>query len=159
MENVEVLSNSRFYLGIDGMPEILIKKVSGLQLTLEAAGATKSFGVTKGGRANMQATVSGVTNSVLTVEIVATLEEKSLHDWFRASHPSAGPMAGGFSDNKGERRTAELVVYDQGGEDAAKWEFTGIFPKSYKTSKMEPGSTEFFTETVEIVYETCHRTL
>ena len=68
-------------------------------------------------------------------------------------------MAGGFADNKGERKTAELVVYDQGGEDAAKWEFTGIFPKSYKTSKMEPGSTEFFTETVEIVYETCHRTL
>ena len=48
MENIEVLSNSRFYLGIDGMPEILIKKVSGLQLTLEAAGAMKSFGVTKG---------------------------------------------------------------------------------------------------------------
>ena len=107
----------------------------------------------------MQATVSGVTSGTLTVEFVATLEEKSLHDWFRASHPSIGPMAGGFSDSGGERKMASITVYDQGGEDAARWEFTGVFPKSYKTSKMEPGSTELFTETIEIVYETCHRTL
>ena len=157
MADNEILSNSRFYLEIDGMTELIIKKVSGLQLTLEAAGGDKSFGVSKGGKSRMQATVSGVTTGTISVEFVATLEDKSLHDWFRASHPAVGPMSGGISDNKGERKTASLTVYTQGGDKGAQWDFTGVFPKTYKTSKMEPGSTELFTETVEFVYETCHR--
>lgn len=159
MAKDEILSNSRFYLEIDGMTELIIKKVSGLQITLEAAGGEKSFGVSKGGKSRMQATVSGVTTGTISVEFVAAVEDKSLHDWFRASHPAIGPMAGGVSDSKGERKTASLTVYNQGGEDAARWDFTGVFPKTYKTSKMEPGSTELFTETVEFVYETCHRML
>lgn len=159
MADNEIISNSRFYLELDGMTELVIKKVSGVQITLEAAGDMKSFGVSKGGKSQMQATVSGVTSGALTVDFVATIEDRSLHDWFRASHPAIGPMGGGTSDNGGERKTASLTAYTQGGEDAARWEFTGVFPKSYKTSKMEPGSTELFTETVELVYETCHRTL
>ena len=159
MSKGEVLTNSRFYLEIDGMTDLIIKKVSGLQITLEAAGDTKSFGVTKGGKSRMQATVTGVTSGTLSIDFVATVEDKSLHDWFRASHPAAGPMAGGISDNKGERKTASITSYNQAGDEAARWEFTGMFPKSYKTSKMEPGATELFTESVEVVYETCHRTL
>jgi phage tail-like protein len=159
MAENEVLSNSRFYFELDGMTELVIKKVSGLQITLEAAGDMKSFGVSKGGKSQMQATVSGVTSGTLTIDFVATVEDTSLHDWYRASHPAIGPMGGGVSENSGERKNASLTVYTQGGEDAAQWQFTGVFPKSYKTSKMEPGSTELFTETVEIVYETCHRTL
>ncbi|MEM7794736.1 MAG: phage tail protein [Cyanobacteria bacterium P01_C01_bin.118] len=154
----EVLTNSRFYLEIDGMNELIIKKVGGLQITLEAAGDKKSFGVTKKGKSRMQATVSGVTSGTITVDFVATSEDMSMHDWYRASHPAVGPMEGGVSENSGERKTAALTVYNQGGEEAAMWQFTGVFPKSYKTSKMEPGSTELFTETVEFVYETCHRT-
>jgi phage tail-like protein len=153
----EVLSNSRFYLEIDGMVELVIKKVSGLQITLEAAGDMKSFGVTKGGKSRMQATVSGVTSGTITVEYVATVEDQSLHDWYRDSHPAIGPMAGGVSAKKGERKTAKLSVFNQGGEEGARWDFTGVFPKSYKTSSMEPGSNNLFTETLEFVYETCHR--
>ena len=159
MADSEIMANSRFYLEIDGMTELVIKKVSGLQITLEAAGDMKSFGVTKGGKSQMQATVSGVTSGTITVDYVATLEDMSLHDWFRASHPEMGPKDGGVSASGGERKTASLTAYTQGGDDGARWEFTGVFPKSYKTSKMEPGSTELFTETVEFVYETCHRTL
>jgi len=154
----EVLTCSRFYLEIDGMTDLIVKKVSGLQLTLESAGDTKSFGVSKGGKSQMQATVAGVTSGTLSVDFVATVEDKSLHDWFRASHPAGGPMTGGVSSSGGERKTASITTYNQGGEEAARWEFTGMFPKSYKTSKMEPGGTELFTETVEVVYETCHRT-
>jgi phage tail-like protein len=157
MAEPELLANSRFYLEIDGLTDLFIKKVSGLQITLEAAGDMKSFGVTKDGKSRMQATVASVTTSTLTVEFVATVDDKSLHDWYRESHPAVGPMEGGFSSSAGARKQAALTVYDQGGEKAAQWEFTGVFPKSYKTSKMEPGSTELFTETVEIVYETCHR--
>jgi phage tail-like protein len=157
MAKGEILTNSRFYFEIDGMTDLVIKKFSGLKITLDAAGDKKSYGVTKGGRSQMQATVSGVSSSVLSIEYVATVDEKSLHNWYRDSHPAVGPMSGGVSAKKGERKNATLTVYTQGGEEAAKWTFSGVFPKSYKTSKMEPGSTELFTEKVEIAYETCHR--
>jgi len=159
MAEPEVLANSRFYMEFDGLTDLIVKKVSGLQITLEAAGDMKSFGVTKGGKSRMQATVAGVTTGTITVDFVATVDDMSLHDWYRESHPSVGPMEGGFSSSGGARKTASLTVYNQAGDDAARWEFTGVFPKSYKTSKMEPGGTELFTEIIEFVYETCHRTL
>ena len=112
MADNEVLASSRFYLEIDGMTGLVVKKVSGLQVTLEAAGDMKSFGVTKGGKSKMQATVSGVTSAALTVEFVATVEEKSLHDWFRASHPAVGPLAGGFADSGGEGGIERQVLCD-----------------------------------------------
>lgn len=157
MASGELLTCSRFYLEIDSITDLVVKKVSGLQITLEAAGDMKSFGVTKGGKSRMQATVAGVTSGTITVDFVATQEDWSLHDWFRASHPELGPMSGGVSSSGGERKNASLSAYNQAGEEAARWDFTGVFPKTYKTSKMEPGSTELFTETVEFVYETCHR--
>lgn len=159
MAKGEVLTTTRYYLEIDGMTDLVIKKVSGLQITLDAAGDMKSYGVTKGGKSQMQATVTGVTTGTITVTYVATVDGKKLHDWYRDSHPAVGPMSGGVSAKKGERKTAKLSAYNQGGDEAARWEFTGVFPKTYKTSKMEPGATTLFEETVEFVYETCHRTL
>ncbi|MEB3210439.1 MAG: phage tail protein [Leptolyngbyaceae bacterium] len=157
MSDGELLANSKFFLEFDGMTELIVKKVSGIQITLEAAGDMKSFGVRKDAASFMQATVSGVTSGTVTVDFVATAEDMSMHDWFRDSHSTGGPMAGKGSARGGERKNAALTVYNQAGEPAAKWEFTGCFPKTYKTSKMEPGGTELFTETVEFVYETCHR--
>ena len=157
MAEPEILANSKFYMEFDEMTDLIIAKVSGLGTTLSTAGDVKSFGVTKGGKSNMQATVSGVESGTVTVEFVATVEDKSMHDWFRASHSAGGPMAGGGSTKKGAKKTASLTVYNQGGDAAAKWDFTGVFPKTYKTSKMEPGGTELFRETVEFVYETMHR--
>jgi phage tail-like protein len=157
MADKELLANSKFYLEFDGLSELIVKKVSGIQIKLEAAGDMKSFGVRKEAASFMQATVSGVTSGTVTVNFVATVEDRSMHDWFRDSHSIGGPMAGKGSSKGGERKNASLTVYNQAGKPAAKWEFTGCFPKSYKTSKMEPGGTELFTETVEFVYETCHR--
>lgn len=157
MAEKEVLATSKFYLEFDGIQDLIVKKVSGLSLKLEAAGDMKSFGVRKDAASFMQATVSGVTSGVITVEFVATVDDQGMHDWYRASHSIGGPVAGGGSSSKGERKTASLTVYNQEGKDAARWNFSGVFPKSYKTSKMEPGGTELFTEKVEFVYETCHR--
>jgi phage tail-like protein len=158
MAKDEVLATSKFYLEFDGISNLITKKVSGLNIKLEAAGDMKSFGVRKDAASFMQATVSGVTSGVITVEFVATVDDQSMHDWYRDSHSVGGPVAGKGSTNKGERKTASLTVYNQAGEEGARWNFSGVFPKSYKTSKMEPGSTELFTEKVEFVYETCHRT-
>lgn len=158
MANGEVLGGSKFHLKIDGMDQLLVKKVSGIGTSLEAAGDTKAFGVSKDAKTAMQATVSGVKNGKVTVVFVATAEDKSMHDWYRDSHAIGGTIAGGGSTKKGERKSASLTVMNQAGQPAAVWTFQGVFPSSYKTSKMEPGSTELFTETVEFVYESCHRT-
>jgi phage tail-like protein len=157
MAKGEIVSTSRFYFEIDGMTDLMIKKFGGVKITLDAAGDKKAFGVGKGGKSQMQATVSGVTSGVLSIEFAATVDEKSLHDWYRDSHASVGPMSGGTLAKKGERKNATLTAYTQGGDEAARWTFSGVFPKSYKTSKMEPGSTELFTEKIEVAYETCHR--
>jgi phage tail-like protein len=157
MAKEEVLATSKFYLEFDGISNLIVKKVSGLSIKLEGAGDMKSFGVRKEAASFMQATVSGVTSGAISVDFVATVEDQSMHDWYRASHSIGGPLAGKGSTNKGERKSASLTVYNQAGEEAARWNFSGVFPKSYKTSKMEPGATELFTEKMEFVFETCHR--
>ncbi len=157
MADKEILATSKFYLEFDGISNLITKKVSGLSIKLEAAGDMKSFGVRKDAASFMQATVSGVTSGVITVEFVATVDDQAMHDWYRASHSSGGALAGKGSTGKGAVKGASLTVYNQAGEPGAQWSFSGVFPKSYKTSKMEPGGTELFTEKVEFVYETCHR--
>ncbi len=157
MSDGEVLANSKFYLEFDGVTELITKKISGLGIKMEAAGDMKSFGVRKEAASFMQATVSGVTSGVITVEFVATVEDHSMHDWYRESHSIGGPLAGKGSTSGGTRKDGSLTVFNQAGQEAARWSFSGVFPKSYKTSKMEPGGTELFTEKVEFVFETCHR--
>jgi len=153
----EILATSKFYLEFEGITELIVKKISGLSIKLEAAGDMKSFGVRKEAVSFMQATVSGVTSGVVTVEFVATVEDHSMHNWYRDSHSIGGATAGKGSSGGGVRKSGSLTVFNQAGKAAARWNFSGIFPKSYKTSKMEPGGTELFTEKVEFVYETCHR--
>jgi phage tail-like protein len=157
MAKDEVLATSKFYLEFEGITELIVKKVSGLSIKFDTAGDMKSFGVRKEAVSFMQATVSGVVSGTMTVEFVATVEDQSMHDWYRASHSTGGPMAGKGSQSGGARKSGSLTVYNQEGKDAARWNFSGVFPKSYTTSKMEPGSTELFSEKVEFVYETCHR--
>jgi hypothetical protein len=63
----EILSCSKFYLEIDGLKEKIIKSISGIGITLEVAGDKTPFGVTKGGKTQMQATVTSVTHGAVTV--------------------------------------------------------------------------------------------
>jgi phage tail-like protein len=156
-EAKQVLTGARYYLSIDQLEDVGVKKVSGLSITLETAGDTTAYATTKDGLTTIQATVASVTSGTITVEFVAAVDQKKMHDWFKVSHPVGGSFAGGGSEKGGERRTASLFALNQANKPAAQWDFTGVFPKSYKTSKMEPGGTELFTETVEFVYETCHR--
>ncbi|MDX2228484.1 MAG: phage tail protein [Leptolyngbyaceae cyanobacterium bins.349] len=157
MAKDEVLATSKFYLEVDGIQELIVKKVSGLSVKFDAAGDMKSFGVGKQATSLMQATVSGVTSGTLSVEFVATVDDRRMHDWYRESHSIGGPLAGKGSSTGGARKSASITVYNQKGDEGARWNFTGVFPQSYTTSKMEPGATELFTEKVEFVYETCHR--
>lgn len=151
----EVLACSKFYFQIDGFEDLIVKKVSGISIGLQTAGDTKSFGVSKGGKSQIQATVTGVENKKITVEFVSTVEDDRLMKWFHASH--AEPIIGGGTKTKGELKTGSLIIYNQGGEEAVRYNFTGVMPASYKSTKMEAGSTNLATETLEFVIHGMHR--
>ena len=155
MAKDEILACSKFYVEIDGLSDLIIKKVSGIGITLEVAGDTQPFGVTKGAKTQMQATVTGCSNSKITVDYVDTVEDNRVMQWYADSHSES--IQGGGSANKGERKTGSIVLYNQGGEEAARWNMTGLMPSSYTSSKLEAGSTDLATETVELVYESLLR--
>ena len=151
----EVLACSKFYLELDGLEELIIKKVSGIQITLETAGDSKPYGVSKGGKSEMQATVTGISNSKVTAEFVSTVDDDRLMRWYEESHSE--PIKGGGTSNKGELKTGSIVLYNQGGEEAARWNLKGIMPQTYKSSKMEAGSTNLASETMELIYHSILR--
>lgn len=151
----EILACSKFYASFDGLEEKVIKKVSGIAITLETAGDTKSFGVTKGAKSAIQATVTGVSNGKITIEYVATIDDNDIAKWYEDSHSEV--IAGGGTASKGARKTGSIVLYNQGGEEAARWDITGAMASSYKSSKMEAGTGDLFVETVEVIYESLHR--
>jgi|JFJP01.1.fsa_nt_gi phage tail-like protein len=151
----EILSCSRFYFEIDGFTDLVVNKVSGISSTLQVTGDMKPMGVSKGGTAVMQATVTGVTNGKITIEFAASVEDNRLMEWYSQSHSK--PSKGGGTGLGGEVRTGSLSVYNQGGEEAARWNMTGMMPASYKSSDLEAGSEQFLTETIEFIYESLHR--
>ena len=155
MAKGEVLACSKFYVQFDGLEDLIVKKVSGVSIELQTAGDQNPFGVTKGGKAQIQATVTGVQNSAVTVEYVGTVDDNRLFKWYEESHSQ--PTTGGGSSNKGALKTGSIVLYNQGGEEAARWNMIGVMPKTYKTTKMEAGSTELFIEIVEYAFHSIRR--
>ncbi|NER00584.1 MAG: phage tail protein, partial [Cyanothece sp. SIO2G6] len=91
----------------------------------------------------------------VTVEYVDTVEDDRLMKWYEDSHSE--PIQGGGSVTKGERKTGSIILYNQAGDESARWNMTGIMPASYKSTKLEAGSTNLATETVELVFESLHR--
>ncbi|MBD2137991.1 phage tail protein [Anabaena sp. FACHB-1237] len=155
MAKGEILACSKYYVEIDGLTDLIVKKVSGVATTLQTTGDAKSYGVTKGGKSVIQATVTGISNAKITVDFVATVQDKRLYQWFIDSHSQVS--VGGGSKTKGERKTGSITLYNQGGEEAARWNLTGMMPSSYKSTKLEAGAEGLTTETVEFVYESLHR--
>ncbi len=151
----QVIACSKYYFQLDGLEDLVVKKVSGISINLQTTGDTKSYGVTKGGKSVIQATVTGVENKKITVEFVSTVQDNRLMQWFHDSHSE--PIIGGGTTTKGERKTGSLILYNQGGDEAIRYNFTGVMPASYKSTKMEAGSTNLATETLEFVYENMHR--
>jgi phage tail-like protein len=155
MAKGEILACSKYYFNLSGLDDLVVKSVSGIGSTLQTAGDMKSYGVSKSGKSVIQATVTGVSNSNITVEFVCTLGDDRLIKWYSASHSEA--LGGGGTGTKGERKTGTITLYNQGGEAAATWEITGVMPSSYKSTKLEAGAEGLATETIEFVYESLHR--
>lgn len=155
MAKGEILATSKFYVQFDGLEDLVMKSCTGPKITLESAGDTTSYGVSKGGKSVIQATVTGVTNGTITVVYVSSVSDNRLMKWHQDSHSES--ILGGGSANKGALKTGSIILYNQGGDEAARWNITGVMPKTYKSSKFDPSSKELATETVEFVYHSIHR--
>jgi phage tail-like protein len=155
MASGEILACSKFYFQLDGLEDLIVKKVSGISIDMETAGDKKPFGVSKGGRTQMQATVTGVKNGKVTVEFVSTVEDNRLNLWYEECHSE--PIKGGGTTGKGKLKDASIILYNQGGDEAARWNLRGVMAATYKSSKLEAGSTNLATETVEFVFHNLHR--
>lgn len=155
MAKGEVLTCSKFYVEIEGLTDLIVAKVGGISVELQTAGDQNPFGVTKGGKSAIQATVTGVSNGTVTVDYMSTVEDDRLVKWYTDSHSQ--PTTGGGTKNKGVLKTGSIILYNQGGDEAARWNLTGVMPKSYKSSKLEAGTTELATETVELAFHSIRR--
>ena len=155
MSKGEVVGCSKFYVQFDGLEDLVLKSCTGPKITLESAGDTTSYGVSKGGKSVIQATVTGVSNGTITAVYIASVEDNRLMQWHQDSHCEA--ITGGGSKNKGVLKTGSIILYNQAGDEAARWNMTGVMPISYKSSKFDPSSKELATETVEFAYHSILR--
>lgn len=151
----EILSCSKFYVEFDGITDLIIRNVTGIATNLDVAGAEVALGVTKGGKAVIQATVTGVTNSRIRVEFAIQNGDRRLETWYSSSHSES--FAGGGSGNKGALKNGSIILYNQGGEEAARWNLTNIMPVSYQGPPLSADAAAIATETLEFEYQTLHR--
>jgi phage tail-like protein len=152
----EILANSRFYIDIDGIySDLIIKSISGLGSSLEATEDSNAHGASKYAMSFMQATVTGVNTNNITITFVGTAEDSSLYNWYKYSHSSK--FIGGTTVLGGTKKSASIVVYDQGGKEGARWDLLGLFPVSYKCSAFSVDSNELYEETIEFSCEKMKR--
>lgn len=57
-----------------------------------------------------------------------------------------------------QRKNASLTIYNQAGQEQARFELTGAWPASYKITDVNARSTEIEIEEVEIAFEEFKRT-
>ncbi|MFN6567003.1 hypothetical protein A6770_19585 [Nostoc minutum NIES-26] len=143
----EFISNAKFYFEADGLTEILIQKISGMQMKMTVAGGDAPIGVTKDGKTQTQATIGGVECSEITIECVATADSKQLLDWYNKCHAEA--LSGGKAEGRKNRKLGKLAIYD-GQDEKVQYEFTDVFPTSYATGDFTAGSGDLLTETVTV---------
>ncbi|NJR37874.1 MAG: phage tail protein [Leptolyngbyaceae cyanobacterium CSU_1_4] len=69
-------------------------------------------------------------------------------DWFRAVE------RGNWAT---QRRDGDLVIYDQGAIEQARFRFLGAWPVQYKISDVKAGYAEFEIEEIELAVDEFHR--
>lgn len=147
----EVLANCKFAVDFDGLQNLFVKSVSGIKTILKVQGDKKPVGVTKGMKTLMQATVTNVQNSPITIVYMANREDRQLVDWYDSCH--AKPQFGGGTKGGGARKDGSIKIYTQEGKEAARWNIFGAMCLSYECSPMEAGGDQLITETIQIAYE------
>ncbi|MEM6611643.1 MAG: phage tail protein [Cyanobacteria bacterium P01_C01_bin.72] len=148
----ELLTGSRFHFefGGPGGDDLLISKVSGISITIDAAAQGQPLGCGKNVRTQTQITPAGVSYENLTIEHVTTMENNALLDWYQACHPKSS--TGGATEAAESRYSASLVFYNQAAEESIRWNIFNALPVKYTTTQLQAESTDLFKETVEIMH-------
>ncbi|MBE9047730.1 phage tail protein [Pleurocapsales cyanobacterium LEGE 10410] len=155
----ELLTGSRFHFEFAGAggDDLLISKVSGVSITIDAAAQGQPLGSGKNVRLQTQVTPAGVSYENLTIEHVTTMENNALLDWYLACNPKSS--IGGGTEAHDSRYSASLVYYTQGAEEGVRWNVSNALPVKYTTTQLQAESTELFKETVEIMHSGLVRVL
>jgi phage tail-like protein len=144
----EILVSCRFYFEADSITDKQILEVSGLTSETPAAGGDKVLGSGKQAINLRQATPTRTKFTPVTVKIVATTK-KDLYEWYEKCNKNAG----GKSDWQSNRKGASITVYDQAGEEKARWNLVNAYPTKYEGPKLEAGSGDIANETITLVHE------
>ena len=144
----ELLVNCRFYFEADGLTDKMILEVSGLTTETPAAGGDKVLGSGKQAVNLRQATPTRVKFSPVTVKIVAT-NNTDLYQWYQDCNKNSG----GGNQWDSNRKTASVTVYNQAGNEAARWNLENCYPSKYEGPKLEAGSNDVANETITLVHE------
>jgi phage tail-like protein len=158
-DNIEYLTNSTFFMDIDGM-DLVIKKVSGISIEMKVAANNAAIGCMKDGKTQTQATPGAVSyGSAVTLEYVAGNEadQQKITDWYKKCHATS--FSGGATQSRQNRKTGSLFIYDGNGIIGAEYEFIDLFPSNLtQTDQMgvdKPG--ELATDKMELRFTKCIR--
>ncbi|MBD1867183.1 phage tail protein [Leptolyngbya sp. FACHB-671] len=148
MADDEILVSCRFYFEADGITDKQILEVSGLTSETPAAGGDKVLGSGKQAVNLRQAAPTRTKFSPVTVKVVATTN-KDLYGWY----DSCNKNSGGRSDWSANRKGASITVYDQAGDEKARWNLVNAYPTKYEGPKLEAGANDVANETITLVHE------
>jgi phage tail-like protein len=150
----EVLVNCRFYFEASpGISEKMVLEVSGLSAESPAAGGDKVLGSGKSAINLRQAAPTRVKFQPVTIKMVATTD-LDLYKWYSDCNKNAGG-ANQWSNNN--RKEASIVIYDQGGDEKARWNILYAYPTKYEGPKLEAGGSDVANETLTLVHEGIER--
>ncbi|MBX5483938.1 MAG: phage tail protein [Myxococcaceae bacterium] len=77
-------------------------------------------------------------------------QSMDLYDWFKqVSQVGAGSPGG--------RKNVSVILVDDSGADAARWDISGAFPTKYQPGDLDAKGNDVLIETVELAVETIKR--
>ncbi|MEM9213261.1 MAG: phage tail protein [Cyanobacteria bacterium P01_F01_bin.150] len=148
----ELLLASRFYMeltldGGDDKVDATFLECAGFERSLEMAQlhevAPEQWGDSKVGRV-VQVQIPGNAKTENIVLKRGLTSSMTLWNWFAAVE------SGQWSK---QCRDGSLVIYDQGGTEQARFNFTGAWPLRYKAADLSAQSTDMEIEELEMAVE------
>jgi phage tail-like protein len=136
--------NFRFRVEIDGILTAAFSEATMVDST------TDSFDYREGTDPNYPRKLSGLTkfgNLSLKKGVTGSLE---LYEWRRTVQDRG-------AEAPGARRNVSVVLVDDEGQDAARWNLYNCWPSKYENTGMNASSSEVLIETLEIAVESMAR--
>lgn len=135
-----LLRTSNFAIEIDSITVAFFQEVTGLTSDIEVI--THQV-VNKEGRQITQKLAGRLMPGEVTFK--KTLDgSKYMGDWFKQV------QEGKFDQY---RRNGSIILFDEQGTEAARWNFIAGWPKSWSGSNLNAGADEIVTESVIITHE------